>query len=62
MCAGVSAGTAFTLYCRVGCSKSNASYLFPRKLQQIRRVQWHCLIEQTLSYDTLFFSTVTTIS
>ena len=32
MRAGVSAGTAFTLYCRVGCSKSNASYLFLRKL------------------------------
>ena len=39
----------------VGCSKSNASYLFPRKLQQTRRAQKHCLIEQILSCKTQFF-------
>jgi len=38
----------------VGCSKNNASYLFPWKLQQ--RPQEHCLLEQILSYNILFFN------
>ena len=46
----------------VGHSKSNASCLFPWKLQQMQRTQEHYLIEQILSYKTLFFSIVTTIS
>jgi len=46
----------------IGCLKSNASYLFPWKLQQIQRAQKHYLIEQILSYETLFFNTVNTIS
>ena len=45
----------------VGCFESNASYLFPWKLQQILRAQKHCLIEKILSYKTLFFNIVTTI-
>jgi len=36
--------------------------LFPWKLQQIQRAQEHYLIEQILSYKTLFSNTVTTIS
>ena len=46
----------------MGCSESNASYLFPWKLQQMQRTQEHYLIEQILSYRTLFFNTVSTIS
>ena len=46
----------------VGCSESNASHLFPWKLQQREWVQWCSLAEQILSYKTLFFSIVTTIS
>lgn len=34
----------------------NASYLFPEKLQQMQRAQWHHLIEKTLSYK-IYFST-----
>ena len=44
------------------CSKSKASYLFPWKLKQTQRAQGHYLIEQILSYKTLFFSIVTTLS
>ena len=43
-----------------GCSKSNASYLFSRKLQQ--RAQLHYFIEQILSYKTLFFNVIITLS
>ena len=39
----------------VVCSESNASYLFPWKLQEIQRAQQQYLIEQILSYKTLFF-------
>jgi len=46
----------------VGHSKSNASYLFPWKLEQIQWAQWLYLNEQFLSYKTLFLSIVTTIS
>jgi len=42
--------------------ESNASYLFPWKLQQMQRAQYHYLIEQILSYKTLVFNKVTTIS
>ena len=42
------------------CFKSNVSYLFPWKLQQ--RTKLHYLIEQILSYKTLFFNIVTTNS
>jgi len=42
--------------------KSNVSYLFPWKLQQIQKAQQHAVIEQILSYKTLFFYIVTTIS
>ena len=51
--------TSFTYMVR---SEINASYLFPWKLQQIQRAQWLYLIEQILSYKTLFFNIVTTIS
>ena len=50
----------FVLYASL--SRSNASYLFPWKLQRIKRAQYQCLIEQILSYETLFFSIVTTAS
>ena len=40
----------------VGNSRSNASYLFAWKLQQIQKAWKHCLIEQILSYKTLFFN------
>ena len=43
-----------------GYSECNAYYLLPWKLQQ--RAQEHYLIEQILSYKTLFFNTSTTIS
>jgi hypothetical protein len=43
-----------------GRSESNISYLFPWKLQYIQRAQLHYLIEQILSYETLFFDIVTT--
>ena len=46
----------------VGHSESNASYLFPRKLQRIQRAQEHYLMEQILSYGILFFSIATTTS
>ena len=42
------------------CFKSNVSYLFPWKRQQ--RTKLHYLIEQILSYKTLFFNIVTTNS
>jgi len=45
----------------IGHSKSNASYLFPWKLQQIQRAQYY-LIVQFLHYETLFFITDTIIS
>ena len=46
-----------------GSSKSKASYLFPGKLQEIARAkQQHYLIEQILSYQTLFLNTVTAFS
>ena len=41
-------------------SESNVSSLFPWKLEQ--RAQQHYLIEQTLSYRSLFFNTVTTVN
>ena len=37
------------------CSESNASYLFPQKLQQLQRAQQHCLIEHIHSYTMKFF-------
>ena len=40
--------------------KSNASNLLLWKLQQ--RAQWHCAVEQILSYRTLHFNIVTAIS
>ena len=52
-------GKKFSIY--VGHSESDASYLFPWKLQQIPEAQEHHFIEQILSYKTLFFNTVTTI-
>ena len=39
----------------IACSKSNTSYLFPWKPQQIKRAQKHCLIEQVLNYKTTIF-------
>ena len=45
-----------------GHSKSNASYLFPWKLQLKQRAQQHCLTEQNSSYKTLFYNVVSTIS
>ena len=44
----------------VDCSESDASYLFPWKLQQ--RSQHHYQTEHIPSYKTLFFNTVTTIN
>ena len=41
------------------CSESNVFYLFLWKLQQIQWAQSHYLIEQILSYKTLFFNIVT---
>jgi len=55
----------FASYCAsiyVACFESDASYLFSWKIQQVQRAQWHCLIEQILSYKILFFNIVTTIS
>jgi len=46
----------------VGCSECTASYLFPWKLEEIQRAQYHYVIEQILSYKALFFNAVTTIS
>ena len=46
----------------VSCSESNASLLFAWKLQQIQRAQEHNLIEQVLTYKTLFLNIVTIIS
>lgn len=45
----------------IGGSKTNRSYSFPWKLQQIRRVQ-HYLTGWILSYKALFFNIVTIIS
>lgn len=45
----------------VDYSESNASYLFPRKLQQIQRVQKHYLIEQ-IQLQTTTFNKITIIS
>ena len=54
---------SFTYNCKhLGHSESNTSDLFPWKLQQVPRAQHHCLIEQILSYKTVFVNTVTTIS
>ena len=45
------------------CSTSNASYLWPWKLQQIQRAQWHYVtIEQIPGYKALFFDIAITIS
>jgi len=41
-------------------SESNASCLLPRKPQQMPRAPRHCSVERVLSYETLFFSIVTT--
>jgi len=46
--------------CIVGCSESNAFYLFPWKLQQ--RAQLQYLMEQIFTYKTLFFNLITTTS
>ena len=46
----------------IGRSESNASYVLPWKLQQIKRAQEHYLIEQTLSYQTPLFNIVITIT
>jgi len=46
----------------VGHPKSNASYFFPWKLQKLQRAQLHYLIEQILTYKTLLFNIVITIS
>ena len=46
----------------IGCYKSNVSYLFPWKLQQIQRAQQHYWIEKILSDKTLVFNIVTTIN
>jgi len=43
-------------------SESDTSYLLLWNLQQIQRAQYHYLIEEILSYKTLSFSIVTTIS
>jgi len=43
-------------------SKSNTSYLFTWKIQEIKRAHQHCLIEQIVRCKTMFFSIVTTIS
>ena len=45
-----------------GPSESNASSLFPWKLQQIDRAQQRYLIQQILSYKILSFIVATTIS
>ena len=37
-------------------------HLFPWKMQQIQRAQKHCVMEQILHYNSLFFSAVTTMS
>jgi len=52
----------FAKFKYVNLPKSNASYLFPWKLQQIQRTQESSLIEQILSYKMLFFSIVSTMS
>ena len=39
--------------------ESNASYLFPWKLQQMQRAQQNYLTEHIVSYKTLFLNTVT---
>jgi len=52
----------YTRLIYVGLSISNASYLFPWKQPQIQRAQYHYLIEQILSYKTLFFNIVITTS
>ena len=46
----------------VGCSKSNASHLFPWKQQQVPWAQYCCSIEQILSYKTVIFNVVINIS
>ena len=46
----------------IGCSESNASYLFPWELQQIQGTKVRYLMERFLSYKMLFFNIVTTIS
>ena len=46
----------------LSCSESNASFLFLWKWQQIQRAQYHYVIGQILSYKTLFFNVVTTVS
>jgi len=38
------------------CSYSNVSYLFPWKWQQLQKAQERYLVEQILSYKTLFFN------
>jgi len=38
----------------IGLSKINAPYLFPWKLQQLLSAQYCYLIQQVLSYKTLF--------
>ena len=45
----------------IGFFESNATCLFPWKLPQIQRAQ-HYLIEQILSYRTLFFNILTTVN
>jgi len=50
------------VYIHKWVARSNASYLFPSKLQQIKRAQKNYLIKQILSYKTLFFNVVITIS
>ena len=50
------------LWIQVCCSGSNASYLFPWELQQIKRAGQHYLIKKITIYKILFFNIVITIS
>ena len=40
----------------VGCSISNASYLFPCKLHQLQRAQYYYLIQWIFSFKSLLFA------
>ena len=62
-CLGCTQGTGVVLgHIYIGCTESNASSLFPWKLLQIQGVQQRCLIVHIVSYKTLFFDIVTTMS
>ena len=47
---------------KIHTSLQKQCLLFPLKLQHIKRAQRHYLIQQILSYTTLFFNIVITIS